>query len=117
MPEDTFGFGGAARSTAERSTADKLRAIRPAESAPPLPVMDRIDAIADSHGFTSREASSTASRPPVYRRKRQTGPTIPITTRLPERVAAAFIGFCEDNRLAYWEGIEEMMKRLDIPCE
>ncbi|SNT11904.1 hypothetical protein SAMN05421770_104251 [Granulicella rosea] len=114
MPEDNFGFGGAA----VRSTADKLRAIRPAEVAPPLPVMDRIDAIADSHGFTSREASApSTSRPPVYRRKRQTGPTIPITTRLPERVAAAFIGFCEENRLAYWEGIEEMMKRLDIPCE
>jgi len=105
MSGDAFGFN-----KSKQSTADKLKTIQP-QSHPATPVpIERVDAAGDALGFRSRERVGQG----VYRRKREIGPTVAINTRAPERVAAPFIQFCEENRFSYWEGIEELMKRADL---
>lgn len=108
MSEDAFGFNSAAK------TAKKIEAIRPTEPAP-MPSMTKVDAIADSHGFPSREAARPAA--PAYRRRREQGPFINIQIRAPERIGSRFIRFCEDNRFNYWEGLEDLLKRTGIDTD
>jgi len=109
MAEDTFGF-----STARSSTAERLKAIRPAntEAEPPATDLARADAAGERVGFKSRE--SAASTAVAHRRKKDLGPTTAINTRAPQRVAVPFIAFCEENRFSYWEGIEELMRRAGV---
>ena len=106
MTEDSFGF-----SAARKSTADKLKAIKPSPAQASPTSVERVDRAGEALGFTSREPQS----PPVFvRRRRDIGPTVAINTRAPERVAGPFIRFCEEHRYSYWEGIEELMKRAGI---
>jgi len=106
MNDDTFGF-----SAAKKTTAEKLKAIMPAEKAANPSDLAKVDAVGDSLGFRSREDPGGRT---MHRRKRAIGPTVAINTRAPERVAEPFIRFCEDNRFSYWEGIEELMKRAKV---
>ncbi len=107
MTEDSFGF-----SAARKSTADKLKSIKPSPSHP-APAMERVDRAGEALGFRSREPEPPPAPAPL-RRRREIGPTVAINTRAPERVAGPFIRFCEENRYSYWEGIEELMKRAGI---
>jgi hypothetical protein len=107
---DAFGFARTAR--------DKIRNIQPS-TAPPVPDLQKVDAIAESAGFVSREAPrqpaspaySTVSQPEIPVRK----PTVAINMRVPVDVANAFIRFCKEERYSYPEGLEEIMKRAGIP--
>src|SRR3954451_11438058 len=106
MKTDPFDFHKAAK---QASIADKLKEIRP-DPGPNAPAsLQRIDAAAEQHCFVARE--SPRGRPT---RRRDVGPTLPINMRAPERVAIPFMQFCEQNRYAYWEGLEELMRRCGV---
>ncbi len=107
MTEDAFGFP-----SARKATADKIRAIAPGGAAPANEAngLEKVDAASAALGFVPRESS----RPVALRRRREVGPTVAINMRVPEGVAARFIDFCEKNRLSYWEGVEELMKRSNL---
>ena len=117
--EDLFGFAAAAR-TARESTADavkdRIRQIKPA-----VPVHDpgadlgRVDAVADSAGFVSREAPPPDTY--VYRtgRTQRPEPRIPLNMRVPVTLGAAFQRFCEENRYSYPEALAEVMRRAGLP--
>ena len=107
MSESDYGFGAA-----RKSTSEKLKNIRPSDDtlgAGPSD-LDRADAAGAALGFVPREIP----RAPILRRRKEIGPTIAINMRVPEAVAAKFINFCEQNRMSYWEGVEELMKRTNI---
>ena len=108
MSDDAFGFSAARKAT----TADKLKRFTPATDTPKVePVaLERADAAGAALGFVPREATRT----PVMRRRKEIGPTVAINMRVPEAVAARFISFCDEHRLSYWEGVEELMKRNGI---
>lgn len=105
MTDDGFGF-----SAARKTTADKLKAIKPGTPQSNTGEIERTDRAGEALGFVSREPLATK----LTRRRREIGPTVAINTRAPERVADPFIRFCEENRYSYWEGIEELMKRTGI---
>ena len=107
MTENDYGFPAA-----RRATADKLKAIKPSNDAPGTGEADvaRADAAGDALGFIAREGS----RASLLRKRKEIGPTIAINMRVPEAVAARFIEFCEQKRLSYWEGVDELMKRSNI---
>jgi hypothetical protein len=108
MGEDPFGF-----TSAKSSTAERLKAIRPAtsDSGPAPSDIARADAAGERVGFKSREGAEPIV---THRRKKDLGPTTAINTRAPQRVAVPFIAFCEENRFSYWEGIEELMRRAGL---
>ncbi len=108
MAEDVFGF-----SEAKTSTADRLKSFKPSQGRelPPTEVA-RVDAVSERMGFKSRELPEAVQV--AKRRKKEIGPTTAINTRAPQRVAVPFIGFCEENRFSYWEGIEELMRRAGL---
>ena len=106
-PEDAFGFG------AVNTTKEKIRNIRP--SVPDAGVdMSRIDAVAESAGFVSREANQADEY--VYRSSRQARPEprIPLNMRVPVSLGNAFQRFCEDNRYSYPEALAEVMRRAGV---
>jgi len=106
MTDDTFGFAGK-----RENTLTKLSSIRPsAESAKTTPLAE-IDEAGRRAGFTSREPGA---RLLPRRRRAAVGATITINTRVPEDIAERFIQFCDQNRLSYWEGIEDLMNRANI---
>ena len=110
VPEDAFGFGGAP------SAKEKIKNIRP--TLPDAGVdMSRIDAIADSAGFVSREGIPPAEY--VYRSTRQARPEprIPLNMRVPVSLGNAFQRFCEDNRYSYPEALAEVMRRAGLPTK
>ena len=107
--EDAFGFGAA-------SAKEKIKNIRP--SLPEVGFdMSRVDAVADSVGFVSREARPSAEY--VYRSKRQASPEprIPLNMRVPVSLGNAFQRFCEDNRYSYTEALAKMMRRAGVPTK
>lgn len=105
MTDDTFGFAGK-----RENTLAKLSSIRPsAESGKTTPLAE-IDEAGRRAGFTSREPGGRL----MPRRRRAVGATITINTRVPEDIAERFIQFCDQNRLSYWEGIEDLMNRSNI---
>ena len=106
MTDDAFGFADARKS----ATAAKLRGIQPSRRLDEEVSVDRIDAAGAAHGFVARDGSGAQHG----RRRREIGPTLAINMRAPERVALPFIQLCDKNRYSYWEGIEEMMRRLQI---
>lgn len=92
-----------------RALSEKLADVRPSQSAPESAVpVARIDEAAERHGFTSREPLQP------LRRDRTLGPTVALNLRAPVRVAVPFQRFCEEQRMSYWEGIEELMKRAGL---
>ncbi|MCP1237131.1 hypothetical protein NKW55_11020 [Gluconobacter kondonii] len=104
MNDDAFGFK-------PKKVTSKLAAIIPREpSSLGRDDLERIDQAGRTAGFTSREAGARL----VPRRKKSVGPTVTINTRVPEDVAERFIEFCDANRLAYWEGIRELMDRAKV---
>ena len=107
MSENDYGF-----TATRRATADKLKAIKPSSdvSAPENSDLARADAASAALGFVAREGS----RASILRKRKEIGPTIAINMRVPEAVAAKFIEFCEQNRLSYWEGVDELMRRSNI---
>ena len=107
MTDDPFGF------PARRQTAEKIRAIAPGGDAPGHEAgsLGRADDAGAALGFVPRDAS----RPALLRRRKEVGPTTAINMRVPDAVAARFIAFCDDNRLSYWEGVDELMRRSGLP--
>jgi len=137
---DPFGFS-------EKPTkpkvpfADKLKGIVPAADPSKDVALEKVDRVADDHGFRSREAPDqapaeaepspsrkAATRAPadegqgparkapaqLGRRPKETGPYVALNTRAPVRVAEPFQIFCDNNRYSYWEAIEELMKRAGL---
>lgn len=105
MTDDTFGFA-----PKRGDTAAKIATIKPDAVDKPTPPLAEIDAAGIRAGFQSREPGTRL----VPRRRKSVGPTITINTRVPEDVAERFIQFCDQNRLSYWEGIEELMNRAKV---
>ncbi|WP_084705252.1 hypothetical protein [Beijerinckia mobilis] len=104
MSDDTFGFNKSA------SLASKVASIKPKQAEPVNPTLSRIDEAAEKVGFHSREPGTRL----LPRRKKSVGPTITINTRVPEDVAERFIQFCDQRRLSYWEGIDELMNLAKV---
>ena len=107
MNGNDYGF-----SPPRKSTADKLKGITPNSDTAKTEQSDleRIDAAGAALGFIPRESN----RGMPLRRRKEIGPTVAINMRVPEAVAARFVDFCEQNRLSYWEGVNELMKRNNI---
>ena len=107
MSGNDYGF-----TPPRKSTADKLKNIKPSDDTPAAGPsdLDRADAAGAALGFVPREST----RAPMLRKRKEIGPTVAINMRVPETVAARFIAFCEQNRMSYWEGVEELMKRSNL---
>ena len=107
MTEDTFGFPAA-----RKTTADKIKSITPISENDRSEPADLVkaDAAGAALGFVPRENTRTTT----LRKRKEIGPTVAINMRVPEEVAARFINFCEQNRMSYWEGVGELMKRSGI---
>jgi hypothetical protein len=93
-----------------------LDAFEPTERGggrtPPVPAAERqaIDATAREHGFTK------TSIPTVLPRRARRGASEPmhqLNIRGPVSVIARFIAYCDDERLAYWEALDRLMKNDD----
>jgi hypothetical protein len=109
--EDAFGFGSVS------AAKEKIKNIRP--SLPDVSVdIARIDAVADSAGFVSREVV-TAPAEYVYRSSRQARPEprIPLNMRVPVSLGNAFQRFCEENRYSYPEALAEVLRRAGLPTK
>lgn len=104
--EDEFGFGTV-------RTKERISKIRP--TAPPESTADlqKLDEIAASVGFISRELPQ--AQYPV-RRGRPPGPEAfqALNMRAPESLANAFKHWCEENRYSYPAGLAEIMRRAGI---
>ena len=77
---------------------------------------DLADRLAKSQGFTSREAAplqAQAASAPVLMKKRRrvqhSEPVDQLSIRGPVRVLNGFIDYCEENKLSYWEGLEQLV--------
>lgn len=108
--EDAFGFG-----SVRTSAKDRIKEIKP--SVPPDLSVDltRVDEIAGSAGFVSREALQP--RETVFRagRSQAPEPTIALNMRASATVGMAFQRWCRENRYSYPEGLAEIMRRAGIP--
>ncbi len=71
----------------------------------PAPSIEKIDAAAERHGFTSREPVER-----LYKQDQAKEATVPLSIRPPLSVANRFIAYCKRERLSYWEGLNELMK-------
>ena len=110
--EDAFGFGAVSSSAKE-----KIKHIRP--SSPPEDPADmaRIDAVADSAGFVSREIPQAQDYLYRSRRAQRPEPRIPLNMRVPVSLGVAFQRFCEENRYSYPEALAEIMRRAGLPTK
>jgi len=72
---------------------------------------DLADRLANSQGFTSREAGQAA---PILMKKRRRvqhdEPVDQLSIRGPVRVLNGFIDYCEAHKLSYWEGMERLVQ-------
>jgi len=78
-------------------------------SSTPAPSIEKIDAAAERHGFTSREPAER-----LYKQDQAKEATVPLSIRPPLSVANRFIAYCKRERLSYWEGLNELMKARGI---
>ena len=110
--EDAFGFGAVSNAAKER-----IKQIRPSSLPEGTTDMARIDAVADSAGFVSREVIQSADY--VYRRSRaqRPEPRIALNMRIPVSLGGAFQRFCEENRYSYPEALAEVMRRAGLPAK
>ena len=104
--EDSFGFESLRSSARER-----IRDIKPAVPVGFTEDMSRVDAVADSAGFVSREAPEFQHN---GTRNRRPEPRSALNMRVPVTLGNAFQRFCEENRYSYPEGLEEIMKRAGL---
>ncbi len=107
MSTSDYGF-----SPSRKTTADKLKDITPTvhTEEPDTSNLERADVAGAALGFVSRDSTRILT----LRKRKEVGPTVAINMRVPEAVADRFIRFCEQNRLSYWEGVDELMKRGHI---
>lgn len=110
--DDTFGFEAVSNS----SIADRIKGIKPSTPSTAISDMSKIDKVADSSGFVSREIGPTAEY--TYgAAKQRPEPRIALNMRAPESVGVAFQRFCQENRYSYPEALEEIMKRAGVPTK
>jgi len=78
---------------------------------------DLADRLAQSQGFTSREAKPAAPMTPLLMKKRRrvqhAEPVDQLSIRGPVRVLNGFIDYCEAHKLSYWEGMERLVAEAD----
>ncbi|OJF99947.1 hypothetical protein AX761_24855 [Rhizobium sp. 58] len=87
----------------------KLTQIQPeAEPARDIP-LEKEDAIAERHGFTSREPTIRVEK---IRKKNQIQDTVYV--RGPIDMTNRFKEFCNINGFSYGEGLEALMKKAGI---
>lgn len=110
--EDAFGFGAV-----RNSTKDKIKQIRPTAPPEPPPDFAKLDAIAGSAGFVSREAQGEYDNFTRRGRPRAPEPTVALNMRAPMSVAKAFQRWCEVNRYSYPAALAEIMRQAGIPTE
>jgi hypothetical protein len=111
--DDEFGFGGVRNSAKER-----IKQIKPTVSRESIPDMAKIDAIADSAGFVSREVLLPVEYSyPGRRASRTVEPRSALNMRVPVSVGVAFQRFCEENRYSYPEALAEIMRMAGLPLK
>jgi hypothetical protein len=74
---------------------------------------DRVDTISRDHGFSKPSAPA-----PTPRRQRNTNPGEPmhqISIKGPVRVMERLMAYCDSERLPYWEAIERLMDKAEVP--
>lgn len=87
----------------------KLSQIKPAiEPEPEIPV-EKLDEVAERHGFVSREPVTRVEK---VRKKNQIQDTVYV--RGPLEMTNRFKEFCNENGYSYGEGLEALMKRAGI---
>ena len=87
----------------------KLTQIKPAaEPAPDIPA-EKEDAIAERHGFTSREPTVRVEK---VRKKNQIQDTVYV--RGPLEMTNRFKEFCNQHEYSYGEGLEALMRKANI---
>jgi hypothetical protein len=87
----------------------KLASVKPAaEPVPEIP-LEKEDAIAERHGFVSREPVVRVEK---VRKKNQIQDTVYV--RGPIELTNRFKEFCNENGFSYGEGLEAIMKRAKI---
>lgn len=77
---------------------------------------DLADRLAKSQGFTSREAGSATPAPILMKKRRRVQhdePVDQLSIRGPVRVLNAFIDYCEEHKLSYWEGMERLVQEAN----
>jgi|ERR1039458_2874796 hypothetical protein len=109
---DTFGFG-----PARSSAAEKIKQIKPVLPPDVHADLATVDAAGHNAGFVSREAPQDVE--PDYRPQRMVRAEVRIAVnmRVPKTAGVAFLKFCADNRYSYPEGLIEIMKRAGIPTK
>jgi hypothetical protein len=107
--EDEFGFDSL-RSTAK----DRIRDIKPSGPQEAISDFTRIDAVAASAGFISREGPDQQGSYQAARAPRPE-PRSALNMRVPVTLGIAFQRFCGENRYSYPEGLQEIMKRAGLP--
>ncbi len=109
-PDDAFGF------KTLTSLKDRVKQIRPSITTEAFPDLARVDAVADSVGFVSREAFVEPVQ--SYRATRaKPEPRIPLNMRVPVSLGNAFQRFCEQERYSYTEALAEVMRRAGLPLK
>ncbi|WP_048710779.1 hypothetical protein [Microvirga massiliensis] len=61
-----------------------------------------------------REAHSRDAQERIYKNDLSEEPTVPLSIRPPLSVANRFVAYCKANRLAYWEGLSELMDKAKV---
>jgi hypothetical protein len=79
----------------------RLNKIAPA-SPPAMEEATKVDQVAERHDFVSRE--------PAQRIQIQREPLDQVLLKGPLSVISRFKLYCQDNRLSYWRGIDELLK-------
>lgn len=87
----------------------KLDQIKPAtEPAPEIPV-EKLDELAERHGFVSREPIARVEK---VRKKSQIQDTVYV--RGPLEMTNRFKEFCNSHGYSYGDGLEALMKKAGI---
>lgn len=85
-----------------------LSSIHPTAAHAPEPSPAATRAIAEAHGFVSRDP-----QPTIRKRRRPTEePTYSFTARVSVRSANAFIEWCEQERMSYREGFDRLVAKI-----
>ena len=107
--EDSFGFGSIT------SLKERVKSIKPTPATSGPLDLSRIDAVADSAGFVSRESTPSLNSTFRNQRYQKPEPRVPLNMRVPVTLGAAFQRFCEEERYSYPEGLAEIMRRAGLP--
>ena len=124
-----FGFGDARKKKGtdqEKASPDRrklaLEGFKPKTGQPPVDevTLAETDKVAEESGFPSREAKSiensleNSSQEPSLRRKRKSKARAKgqLNIQGPKDTLEKFIDFCDTAELSYWEGIEQLLKKV-----